>query len=108
MNNLFSIENFQNISLFGISTYTLFAFLIHINGYEMGIVLMDKLYPFVGLHAIVDFFLTKSCDLQLHHLCILGILFYNYVYQVSLEHRLIFMYPLLKSEISSIFYVLQI
>lgn len=67
----------------------------------------DTLIPFVGLHAFTDFFLTNSYDLKIHHLCIIGIIFYNYYYNVSTEDRFIFLYPLLKTEISSIFYVLK-
>ena len=67
----------------------------------------DILLPFVGLHAFTDFFITNSYDLKFHHLCIFGIIFYNYYYNVSTEYRFIFLYPLLKTEISSIFYVLK-
>ena len=67
----------------------------------------DILFPFVGLHALIDFFLTNSYDLKLHHFFIFGIIFYNYYYNVSSEYRFIFSYPLLKTEISSIFYVLK-
>jgi hypothetical protein len=60
--------------------------------------------PIVGCHALIDFFATSSYSLKLHHLCIFGIILYNYYYNVLSSDRFIFIYPLLKTEISSIFY----
>ena len=65
------------------------------------------LLPFVGLHAVIDFFINKSYDIKFHHFCIFGIMLYDIYYNISLEDRFIFLYPLLKTEISSIFYVLK-
>lgn len=105
--------HFQNISLFLIASCSLFSCLYY-NLYsqwnenkEQKAVLFDTLMPFVGTHAVIDFFLTKTFDLKLHHICIFGVIFYNNYYNVSPEYRLIFIYPLLKTEISSIFYVLK-
>ena len=74
---------------------------------NIGSRMFDMLMPAVGAHAVVDFFATKTVDMKKHHLCILGIFFYNYYNGVSLVDRTIFSYPLLKTEISSIFYVLK-
>jgi hypothetical protein len=121
--NSIKIEDIQNFCLFIISCCSFFSYLyynINIlwygnieNGCE-GEYLpsqftkpFDLLLPIVGLHAFTDFFITKSYDLKLHHLCILGIIFYNNYYNVSSEYRFLFLYPLLKTEISSIFYVLK-
>jgi hypothetical protein len=113
--NFVNIETVQNISLFIISCSSFFSCLY----YNFGPLLYDKneevdfikpfymLIPFVGLHAFIDFFLTKSYELKLHHLFIFGIFFYNTYYDILPEHRFIFLYPLLKTEISSIFYVLK-
>lgn len=111
-----TIEDIQNVSIFMIGCYSFCSYLyynvalIWYGKNEMDVELLkpfDLLLPFVGFHACVDFFLVKSYDLKLHHLCILGIIFYNNYYNVSLEYRSIFLYPLLKTEISSIFYVLK-
>lgn len=67
----------------------------------------DILLPFVVVHASIDFFINKSYDLKLHHLCVIGIYFYNMYNNVSTEYRFMFLYPLLNTEISSIFYVLK-
>ncbi len=112
--NSLKIEDIQNISLFTIAISSLFLYL----NYNLSslwsetnltntITQYDALIPFVGLHAFIDIFLTKTNDLRLHHLFILGILFYNNYYDVSAEDRFIFSYPLLKTELSSIFYVLK-
>ena len=117
--NLITVEDIQNISIFIIGCWSFFSYLyynlsplLYINNdVECGKLDLTKpfdlLMPIVGLHAFTDFFLTKSYDLKLHHICIFGIIFYNYYYNVSTEYRFIFLYPLLKTEISSIFYVLK-
>jgi len=113
---LMKIEDIQNISLFFIACSSLFSYLYYnlaplwcgnIEGGGDFTTPFDLLVPIVGLHAFIDFFLTNSYDLKLHHLCIFGVIFYNYYYNVSIEYRFIFLYPLLKTEISSIFYVLK-
>jgi hypothetical protein len=113
--NLITIQDIQNISLFGIACSSFCSYLYYNicstfyennlgNEYNKP---FDLLLPIVGLHAFADFFLTKSIDLKLHHICIFGIIFYNNYNNVSQEDRFIFLYPLLKTEISSIFYVLK-
>lgn len=64
--------------------------------------------PFVTIHAFTDLFLTKGADLKMHHLSVLGVLFYNFYYNVSEADRFPIIYSLLKTEISSIFYVLHL
>jgi len=113
--NDIKIEDIQNISLFFISTSSLFSCLSynlhHLSnpffGKDMAIFQFNILMPIVGLHAFIDFFITKNYELKLHHIFILGIIFYNYYCNVSSEYRMLFLYPLLKTEISSIFYVLK-
>ena len=108
------VENIQNVSLFAISVSSLFSY-IYYNSHLLwygnaiggGDIWFERLFPLVGIHATVDFFLTKNTDLRLHHACIFGILFYNSYYSVSAESRFPFLYPLLKTEISSLFYVLK-
>jgi hypothetical protein len=104
------IENFQNISLFIIGVSSLFSSIYCYNlTYDTIIekTPLDILLPFVGLHAGIDFFISDKYDIKLHHIFIMGILFYNNYYDVSDSHRFMFSYPLLKTEISSIFYVLK-
>lgn len=67
----------------------------------------DNLMPIIGTHATIDLALTKKLDIKIHHLCIFGVFFYNYYYQVSPDVRIIFSYPMIKTEISSIFLVLK-
>ena len=109
-----SIENFQNVSIFIIAISSFISYLYYntnqllYNNEGVEYVFMyDMLLPIVGFHAIIDFFLTKSYDLKLHHSFIFGIILYNQYYNVHLEDRFIFLYPLLNTEISSIFYVLK-
>lgn len=100
--------NIQNISLFCISISS--AFLVYQTSrnkeleYEYH---WNALIQIVGIHAATDFFITKNIDLKIHHVYILGIIFYNYYYNVSFEDKFIFLYSLLKTEISSIFYILK-
>jgi len=107
---LFKIEDLQNISLFTISISSLFSYLYYNSAlaYENYFTVpYDILLPVVALHASVDFFLTKSWDVKLHHVFIFGIIGYNYYYNVSSSDRFLFSYTLLNTEISSIFYVLK-
>lgn len=109
------LESIQNISIFTIGAFSLFSYLYYnvnilLYGENVGGNLttpFDMIYPVVFIHALIDFFLTKSTDLKIHHIFIYGINFYNYYYNVSKEYRFIFSYPLLNTEISSIFYVLK-
>jgi hypothetical protein len=110
------ILNIQNVSLFIISMSSFFAcvnYNMHDMSYDDGTLLdkvvmpFDLLLPVVGLHATIDFFVTKSYDIKLHHIFVLGIIFYNYYNNVSVADRFLFLYPLLKTEISSFFYVLK-
>ena len=102
----------QNISLFFISLYSLFSF-INYNLQEVNddkselIKPFDALMPIVGTHSIIDLFLTNTNDIRIHHIIILFIIFYNYYNDVKPEDRFLISYPLLKTEISSIFYVLK-
>ena len=86
--NLYLIkkEDIQNMSLFIISCLTFLSYLYYNfaplwyeNNKKMDFIKpFDILFPFVGLHALIDFFLTNSYDLKLHHFFIFGIIFYNY------------------------------
>lgn len=103
-------EDLQNISLFAIAISAAISCLYTWYGKNDGRDItrpFDAILPFVGLHAFVDFFITKQWDVKLHHLCIWGVISYNIYYDVSKEHRFLLLYPLVKTEISSIFYVLK-
>jgi hypothetical protein len=109
--------NIQNGMLFLLSVSSLFSCLYYnINSYYSSDYALDiknvsrpfdLLMPFVTIHAFTDLFLTKSTDLKIHHFSVLGVLFYNYYYNVSETDRFPIIYSLLKTEISSIFYVLK-
>ena len=107
------VLGFQNLSLLLLSTsvftcITYFNYLqlstcVPVGSYEM----FETLLPYIGIHAIADSFVVKGNDLRLHHLFILVFLFYNWFYQVDIKDKFPILYCLLKTEISSIFYVLK-
>jgi hypothetical protein len=111
------IVTIQNIALFSISISSLYCCVNYYiqggqiidtnNNITSAAALFTNLLPIIGVHAIVDTFLTTSTELKMHHACTLGILFYNYYYQVDEKDRFLILYSLLKTEISSIFYVLK-
>ena len=129
--NLINLKNLQNLSLFFISIYTLYSCISYndkcshnsqrstffegrgIDIYNPKISScehfdpFDKLLYLVNLHALIDLFFNKSFDLKLHHLFVLSIFFYNKYFNVSFTNRVIFLYPLIKTEISSIFLILK-
>ena len=100
------ILHFQNISLFCISIASLFS-VINYNIYKNNIY-FEQLLPIVFIHSIIDFFLTNSIDLKIHHIFVFSIiLLNNNNNNVLIEDRFIIIYSLLKTEISSIFYILK-
>uniref|UniRef100_A0A6C0B173 TLC domain-containing protein n=1 Tax=viral metagenome TaxID=1070528 RepID=A0A6C0B173_9ZZZZ len=111
------IVTIQNIALFSISISSLVCCVNYCiqggqivdanNNITSAAALFTNLLPVIGVHAIVDTFLTTSAELKMHHVCTMGILFYNYYYQVDEKDRFLILYSLLKTEISSIFYVLK-
>jgi len=120
-----TILDYQNISLFSISTASIFSYVYYNYFYDItpfkstlcsfftnqctisGFTPYEMMIPFVGLHAFIDFFMSKTYDLKLHHVCILGIIGYNYYFSVALEDRIPFLQPLLNTEVSSLFYVFK-
>ena len=110
------IEHIQDISVLCIGITTLFSCLYYnlaplYYGNDKNYDLtkpFEMLIPVIGIRTIIDIFFLKSLDLKLHHLCILSILFnYYYYYNASKENIFLFLYPLIKTEISSIFLVLK-
>ena len=109
------ILHIQNISLFSISIFSLFAYVY----YNTQILISNNLnksdfiwpyeiiIPYICIHSFVDLFITRSFDVKIHHIFILGIFFYNYYYNITNVDIFIFSYHLLKTEITSIFYVLK-
>jgi hypothetical protein len=37
----------------------------------------DILIPVIGVYVVIDFFITRSYISKLHHICVLGVIFYN-------------------------------
>ena len=115
--NFCTVENIQNVSIFAIGIFSLIScYYYHLQNNSSVVAvdnicsrMFDILISVVGVHAAVDFFATKTVDLKVHHLCVVGIcvLIYHNYNIVSSVDRIIFSYPLLKTEISSIFYVLK-
>jgi hypothetical protein len=67
----------------------------------------DILIPTICIYSLVDLFALETYDFKLHHMCIFGLIFYNYYYNGSLADLYLFVEPLIKTEISSIFFVLK-
>jgi hypothetical protein len=110
------IEDIQNTSLFIISTYCFFSCLYYNHIYLPydnpkhnieNIMLFDFIMNIIRLHAFIDLFINKSYDLIIHHILILGFFFYNNFYNISPEDKFILLFPLLKTEITSIFLCLK-
>ena len=67
----------------------------------------DNLLFYVKTFAVIDLFAIKNTDVVIHHLCIIGISIYDWLENVDLLHRFNLAYPLVKTEVSSIFLVLK-
>lgn len=121
-----NILNIQNITLFGIGLYSTYCYLnyyLHTGETSNSFIRstdslpnaqnasnyikpFDNLFFFIRIHAGVDIFFVRTIDVKLHHLCILGIYFYNWCITSTAIDRFIFSSALFKAEISSIFLVL--
>lgn len=110
-----TFEDLQNVSLFIISSYSfsIYCYLNYIttpiittNNYDY-IQYYDNILPIIAVHAFADLFITKKPDLQFHHLLVLSIFYFNYYYNITPEHKYIFIQTLLNTEISSLFLVLK-
>jgi len=103
------ILHIQNISLLGIAVSCFYccSYYYFTDSIEKTVPLFNNILPVIGVHAMVDFFATKKIDLKIHHLCVIGLLFYNYTYKVHSKDSFTYFNSLLKTEISSIFYVLK-
>lgn len=104
------IEQIRNISLFCIAlssaaSYLYYQYSLYVQ--KDGTMPFEYLYKYVCVHAFLDLFFGTHYDNLIHHLFIMGILFYSEYHQASIEDKFLFIYPLLKTEISSIFYVLR-
>ena len=100
-----TVENVQNVSLFTIAVSSFISYLTYkssgnANGFNI-------LFPIIGMHVFTDICFVKSIDVKLHHICVGCIFSYSNYYNVSIEERFAILYPLIKTEISSIFYILK-
>ena len=106
------ILHLQNISIFLISITSFFCCInYNFNNYfyqfENNTQPFNVLMKFITYHAFIDFFVNNSIEVKIHHVFILLLIFYNYYYNISSDDRMIILYPLIKTEISSFFFVLK-
>jgi hypothetical protein len=113
--NSIKILDIQNLSLFIIGWYSFFLCLYYnltylsdgnVNYSSDIIIHFDTISIFILLYTLIDFVIIKSYISILHHACVCGIIFYNFYYNITPEYKIVHMYPLLKTEISSIFYIM--
>lgn len=118
-NRIINLTNISNIFIFLISIFSLYSCVSYNNNcYNVDInnsnlnychefELLDNGMYFINLHVLIDLFINESYAMKLHHLFVLGIIFYNNYFKVSFTNRILFLYPLIKTEISSIFLILK-
>lgn len=61
----------------------------------------------IGCHLIIDSFITRKPDLLMHHFFILVLYFYDLFNRVPLDVETTLFAPLIKTEISTIFYTIE-
>ena len=113
--------NIQNISLLSISIIS-FISCIHYelycanypppysdfdvnNNCIVNVNIFDKLTKVIIVYVFIDSFFTKEITSSIHHICVIVSFLYGLYYDVSVYDRLNMIYPLIKTEISSIFLV---
>lgn len=105
------ILDFRNVSLFVtavpcLASYLYYQYSLFVYGpNDLGTKPFDVLYPYVGIYAAIDLCTCTTYEMRLHHLFVFFIILYGQ--DVSLEDRFLMSYPLLKTEISSVFLVLK-
>jgi len=67
---------------------------------------LDILRYYLLAYALIDGVFCSTYELKLHHLFIVGLFYCDY-YHDNPQDRMLFLYPLVKTEVSSIFYVLK-
>lgn len=100
----------QNTTLFLIATGSLFCCVNHhLNNYQLesSINNFNILNNFVAYYSFIDLFINNSIEVKMHHLFTLFIVFYKVYYNIPDFYSFEIMYPYLKTEISSIFFVFK-
>jgi hypothetical protein len=100
------IRDLHNISNLIISSYVAGAYIFY-NVYK-GCIDYSSLYytilPTIKTHALIDLFIDNSFIIKLHNICILILCYTDYI---SKEQNFFFIYFLLNTEISTLFYVFK-
>ena len=103
--------DFRNASLFVAAVPCLAAYLYYqyslcvYGPNEWGAKPFDVMYPYVGTYVAIDLCICTTYEMRLHHLFACCIFFYGQY--ISSNDRFLLTYPLLKTEISSVFLVLK-
>ena len=92
-----------NTCKFTIGNIALFAYLYSF--YDNSSFYYDMVMYSSGIYSFVDLFFTSSHVSRIHH--IISLILCNYYYDISPSVRPIITYPVLNTEISSIFYILK-
>lgn len=88
---------------FTIGTCSLFAYFY--NFYHNTPFYYEIVLYFSAIYSFVDLFITSSNESRIHH--VITLILCSYYYNIYPIHRSIIVYPLLNTEISSIFYILK-
>jgi hypothetical protein len=117
--SLINNESIQNILPFLISVFCLYSCVSYYNNcynktlYEINTnccnktQLLERGMYLVCIQVFIDLFIKKSYAMKLHHIFVLSFLFYNNYYSVSSNDRIILLFPLIKTEISSVFLIFK-
>jgi len=103
--NTNNIIHYQNGTLFFISNVTLVMCIYY--KFTGSLMPLFFIRPIVYLYAFIDLFYTQNFDSKLHHIFILGLGCYQYSLSINFNDCNLITYPLIKTEITSIFLVLK-
>ena len=97
-----NILTYQNIAFFTISSLSLISCIYYkLTDSSVPFIIMP---PIIGAFSIVDLYYNNRLEYKIHHVLSLGIILYNYAFNVN-DH--ILTYSLLKTEISSLFLIFK-
>lgn len=114
-----TLLDIQNISLFSIAVSSFFLYAYHNLSLLYGINTLEVYYGIntatlyhifsyvITIYTCIDIFANKPFDSIIHHLCVVGSSFYNIYYNMDPEYSFVFLYSMINTEISSVFYVLK-
>lgn len=101
------VENYQNVMSFSVSLIAGVNLLLFHYYHNENVDYLPWFLGVAGFHCFTDLFLTTKPDIIFHHLCVLGMISYKYMYSVQNIYDAPILYLLYTTELTTIFWVMS-